>query len=144
MAINYPKMQKIAERLLTQNGRWVILRRIVDNPPLNPEKPWEVPLPTVTDTAVKVAFIPKDDRSAPTSETLEARDITFTETQICIIDAISAGGDLDAPNLKAEIVEGTIVNGVLVGAPTKIWPIKLINPMKPGPLPIFYELNLER
>lgn len=142
MAINYARMQQIAERLLTENGRYVVLRKIADNPPLDPDKPWEVPLPTVTDTVVRVAFIPKDDRSAPTSETLEPRDITFTETQICMIDAVSAG-DMP-PNLKAEIREGTIVDGVMVGEPTKVWPIKLINPLKPGPLPIFYELNLER
>ena len=133
MAIDYVEMQNVARELITENGREITLRRVVDASPIDPDQPWVVAAPVTTDFAVIGCFVAPDERrgSFPTEQRTEAKQVTHIETAFCFLDALSLGGVV--PNTKDVVVDGS-----------DTWAVTIVDPMTPGALPVYYILTLEK
>jgi hypothetical protein len=133
MAINYTKARQTAQRMIRENGRLVMLHTIRDTAPLDPDKPWEVALPTETDHPIYACFVPKDARSSPANQGMVAKEMSHQETRICLVDALTLDTLGVIPNLKDRIID----------ADGSKWGVTLLNPFQPGMLAVLYEFNLE-
>lgn len=135
MAINYAKAQATALRLLTENGRPVTLVKF-STMPSDLNKPWKgstgQPVSTLTVTAVFTDPVSEKDLGAAeiVMETVKSgKKIAF----------IAAAENLDS---EGEPIDLTEYHQMIDGGLTYM--MAEIHILSPGPIPLMYEVRLER
>ena len=128
--VDYVEFQDLAQELIAEFGRSVTLRRFTDVAPPDPNKPWVLGSPTITSSTVKAAFVPMNESPDQDHQLTDPGILSQMDESVCIVDALSSP---IPPNLKDRILDGATE-----------WVIERIGILKPGSLPIAYELRLKR
>lgn len=92
----FDKFIALAQRLIAKNGQDTILRRYVDAPAADPDKPWRTGSPASADTTVKAVFLNYGDLGRSGERYMEGLEVQVGDKLVLI-----AGGDLaEAPALR--------------------------------------------
>lgn len=141
MAVIHENFQKLAQRLITKNGRPVQVKRTVQTAP-DPAKPWKAgtdPDPEVTTQDAPAVFFDSDDVTKFEDLLVRLTQETGTRDRTSIIAERSWAwiAVLDVPD-GIEATD-TLVDTNL----SQEWKIGNVNLIQPGPTPILYIVEVE-
>lgn len=136
MPINYTKAQATALRLLTDNGRAVTLVKY-DTAPDDPNRPWHGASGNTTITVTAVFTDPVSEKDLGSAEVLMGDASGVKQGQK--IAFIAAAENLDDNGAPLDLTE---YDQLLDGGFS--YRMVEIHTLGPGPIPLMYEVRLER